>query len=74
VNWLLTNRRGSPIASGTLEQMLAHLRFTAKDAEYKLVHEDVTIPVMRHCGILYPFDQWKGFKPIEKVNEPRVQS
>jgi hypothetical protein len=72
--WVLTNRHGGPIAAGTLEQMLAHLRFTAKDGEYTLVHDEVSIPTLRHCGILYPFDQWKGFRPIETIDQPRVQS
>ncbi len=73
VEWLLTNRHGVPITAGTLEQMLAHLRFTAKDGEYKLIHENTEIATMRHCGILYPFDQWQGFRPLEHVDESRLR-
>ena len=74
MNWQLTDRKGKRIAAGTLEQMLQYLKFTLKDGEYRLVREDTTIYTLRYCGILYPFDQWEGYIPIEKVNALRRQA
>jgi hypothetical protein len=72
MKWRLTTRLGRPLAAGTLEQMLAYLKYTAKDGEYQLVRDDVTIPTMRHQGVLYPFDQWESFSPMEEVNRMRT--
>jgi hypothetical protein len=74
VNWTVTNRRGHPITSGTLKQMLSYLKFNAKDGEYRLIRDEVSITTLRHSGILYPFEQWEGFAPIDEINQPRVQS
>ena len=53
MTWKLTDRRGKPIVAGTLEQMFAHLKFTAKDGEYQLVRGDTAIHTQRHQGVLY---------------------
>src|SRR5262245_60889187 len=71
--WKLTTRLGQPIAAGTLEQMLAHLKYAMKDGEYRLIRSDTTIQALRYQGVLYPFDQWEGYIPIEKVNQLRRQ-
>jgi hypothetical protein len=73
MNWQLTNRRGRPIAAGTLEQMLEYLKYRLQDGEYRLVRDDTTIYTLRYRGILYPFDQWEGYIPMEKVNALRRQ-
>jgi hypothetical protein len=69
MKWKLTKRRGQPIASGTLEQMLTYLKYTLPDGEYRLIHGDRVIRTTRHQGILIPFDQWEGSAPMEVVNE-----
>ena len=68
MKWQLTDRRGKPLAAGTMEQMLSYLKYTLKDGEYRMVRDDTTIYTLRYRGILYPFDQWEGYIPIEKVN------
>ena len=69
MKWQLTNRRGRPITAGTLEQMLVYLKYTAKDGEYRLIHGETTIHTLRYQGTLYPFDQWEGYIPMEKVKK-----
>jgi hypothetical protein len=69
MKWQLTDRHGKPIAAGSLEQMLTHLKFTAKDGEYQLVRGDTAIHTQRHQGTLYPFEQWDGYLPLERVLE-----
>ena len=69
MNWRLTTWRGQPIAAGTLEQMLAHLKYGLKDGEYKLVRDETEIHTLRYQGILYPFDQWEGYIPMEEVKK-----
>ncbi len=74
MKWQLTDRRGKPIAAGTLEQMLAYLKFTVKDGEYRLVRGDTIINARRHQGTLYPFDHWEGYEPLERVHQRRRES
>jgi hypothetical protein len=74
MKWKLTDRHGRPIAAGTMEQMLTYLKYTVKDGEYRLVRGETTIAALRYRGILYPFDQWEGYIPMEHVNRLRSQS
>jgi hypothetical protein len=73
MDWQLTNRRGIPLTAGTLEQVLYYLKFLVKDGEYRLVRGDTTVYTIRHQGILYPFDQWEGYTPMEVVQQLRLR-
>ncbi len=73
MSWELRDRLGrSRLAAGTLEQMLAYLRYTVKDGEYRLVGQKVDVNVRRFRGVIYPFDLWEGWAPAEVVKQ--VQS
>lgn len=74
MSWQLKSRRGRSIASGTLEQMLFYLKNMLPDGEYQLVGTELTIPVRRHQAVVYPFDKWKGWRPTEGVDRPRIGS
>ena len=70
----LTDRKGKPIAAGTLEQMLTYLKFMVKDGEYQLVHGDTTVSARRHQGTVYPFERWEGYLPMEQVQQLQQKS
>jgi hypothetical protein len=74
MTWRLETRRGRKIAAGTLEQMLTHLKYLLRDGEYRLVGSELTIPVRRYQGVVYPFDKWEGGPLAEVVNRYRSGS
>lgn len=72
MKWCIEDRKGRKIAAGTLEQMLSYLKFNLPDGEYVMVGPELRIPTRRHRGVLYPFDQWRGWAPAEAVNRKRL--
>jgi hypothetical protein len=69
MSWHLETRRGQKLATGTLEQMLTYLKYMLQDGEYRLIGDEVDIPVRRHRGVVYPFDRWEGWSPAEVVKQ-----
>jgi hypothetical protein len=68
MQWQLKSRRGRGIASGTLAQMVYYLKFLLPDGEYQLEGSELTIPVRRYQGVVYPFDRWQGWRPAEGID------
>lgn len=55
MKWHLKNRRGEPIAEGTVQQMFLYLQHFVPDGEYQLVGSEVFIPTRRYRGkVIYP--------------------
>jgi len=55
MQWQLTNRRGRPLAAGSLTQMYFYLKNLLPDGEYKLKGDEITIATRRFRGkLVYP--------------------